>query len=822
MTTEMTGERSQLAALPLHEKVRLLSGAGSWHTHGCPALGLRPLVTSDGPAGVRGTALDEASPSSSLPCPSALGATWDPDLVGELAAALGAEARAKQVDILLAPTINLMRTPLSGRGFECFSEDPELTARIAVAYVKGVQSAGVAATVKHYVGNDSETERWTYDARIADRVLRELYLVPFEACVKEAGAAVVMAAYNSVNGSRMTEHRKLLRDVLKREWGFTGLVVSDWDAARSTVEAALGGLDLAMPGPSKYWGDALVEAVRSGLVPEEVIDDKIVRLLRVARKFGAATAAARGNSHDGHQFPTAVTPALLRRAVAASLVLLHDDGGVLPLTADALSHVALVGPNAINPVIQGGGSVQVMPTGVSTPAQALAQALAGKAAVTALPGCHTWHAVPAPPAGSVRHPGTGEPGILLEFRTADGALVAGEHRDTTSLAWWDGLPPGFGWGESGVIKVTAVFRAGAEGPHLLGAAGVGKLTLTVDGSVVAEGVTPVPADPVETMTRPGEIRAEVPMTTGQEALVEAELRPAAECQGPVALRLGIAAAANDDTLIAEAVAAAARADVAVVVAGSAEASESEGFDRAGLSLPGRQDELIARVAAASPRTVVVVNAGMPVLMPWARDVAAVLYAWLPGQAMGEGLVDVLFGAAEPGGRLPVTLPAAEADVPVLRATPRDGRLDYAEGLLAGYRGYDAAGTTPLFPFGHGLGYTSWEYESMEAVSSLAPGTDLPVLVTIRNTGTRTGREVVQAYVTSPAAGQGRPVRVLGAFRGVTAAPGESVTVSLRVPARMFATFDEAAGVWTWPRREFIVEAGRSSRDMRLSATLRAN
>jgi beta-glucosidase len=823
MTTEMTGERSQLAALPLHEKVRLLSGADSWHTHGCPALGLRPLVTSDGPAGVRGTTLDEASPSSSLPCPSALGATWDPDLVGELAAALGAEARAKDVDILLAPTINLMRTPVSGRGFECFSEDPELTARIAVAYVKGVQSAGVAAAVKHYVGNDSETERWTYDARIAERVLRELYLVPFEACVKEAGTAVVMAAYNSVNGSRMTEHRKLLRDVLKREWGFTGLVVSDWDAARSTVGAALGGLDLAMPGPNKYWGDALVAAVRSGLVPEEVIDDKIVRLLRVARKFGAGTPAAHtGNGHDGHLPPTAVAPALLRRTVAASLVLLHNDAGVLPLATAGLGRVALIGPNAINPVVQGGGSVQVMPAGVSTPAHALAQTLAGKAAVTAVPGCHTWHAVPAPPAGSVRHPGTGEPGIRLDFRTADGTLVTSEHRDTTSLAWWDGLPPGFGWGESGVIKVTAVFRASSDGPHLLGAAGVGHLTLTVDGSAVADGVTPVPDDPVETMTRPGEIRAELPMRAGQEALVEAELRPAAECQGPVALRLGIAAAANDDTLIAEAVAAASQADAAVVVVGSAEASESEGFDRAGLSLPGRQDELVARVAAASPRTVVVVNAGMPVLMPWARDVGAVLYAWLPGQAMGEGLVDVLFGAAEPGGRLPVTLPAAEADVPVLRATPRDGRLDYAEGLLVGYRGYDAAGTTPLFPFGHGLGYTSWEYESIEAGPSLPPGTDLPVHVTVRNTGTRAGREIVQVYVASPVAGHGQPVRVLGAFGGATAAPGESVTVSLRVPARMFAVFEEAAGVWTWPRAEFVIEAGRSSRDLRLSAAVRGS
>jgi len=283
----MSGERSQLAALPLEDKIRLLTGADSWRIPGCDALGLRPMTTSDGPSGVRGTTLDESNPSSCLPCPSALGATWDPGLVRELAAALGTEARSKGVDILLAPTINLMRTPLAGRGFECFSEDPELTARIAVAYVTGVQSAGVAATVKHYVGNDSETERWTYDARIAEQVLRELYLVPFEACVREAGAAVVMAAYNVVNGSRMTEHTRLLRSVLKGEWGFGGLVTSDWDATRSTVPTAVGGLDLAMPGPNRFWGAALAEAVRAGLVTEEMVDDKVARLLAVARRVGA-------------------------------------------------------------------------------------------------------------------------------------------------------------------------------------------------------------------------------------------------------------------------------------------------------------------------------------------------------------------------------------------------------------------------------------------------------------------------------------------------------------------------------------------------------
>jgi beta-glucosidase len=313
-----TPEASAYPGLPpwltVQDKVLLLTGADSWRTQGAEALGLRPMITSDGPAGVRGVVLDERHPSSSLPCPSALGATWDPELVRELAAALGAEARAKGVDILLAPTINLMRTPLGGRGFECFSEDPVLTARLGVAFVRGVQSAGVAATVKHFVGNDSETERWTYDARIAERVLRELYLVPFEACVREAGVALVMAAYNKVNGVPMTEHARLLRDVLKDEWGFDGVVTSDWHAARSTAATALAALDLAMPGPDGPWGAQLIQAVTDGAVTAEVLDDKVVRLLRLASRVGAVLP--RGDDPPGPpRVPSA--RADLRPAVAA-------------------------------------------------------------------------------------------------------------------------------------------------------------------------------------------------------------------------------------------------------------------------------------------------------------------------------------------------------------------------------------------------------------------------------------------------------------------------------------------------------------------------
>jgi beta-glucosidase len=818
-TSHSAGERDQVAALSLPEKVRLLTGAASWRTHGSPALGLRPMIFSDGPSGARGVTKDERHPSTSLPCPSACGATWDPELIIELAAALGAEARGKGVDVLLAPTINLMRTPLGGRGFECFSEDPVLTARIAVAYITGLQFAGVAAAAKHFVGNDSETGRWSYDAVISEPVLRELYLAPFEACVREAGTTLVMAAYNMVNGTPATAHAWLLGKILKGEWGFDGVVVSDWNAARSTVPTAVAGLDLAMPGPGGPWGPDLVQAVRDGLVPEAHIDNKLARILRLARLVGAL------GSPDGQAPPAPavlVDPDLVRRATAASFVLLRNEGPVLPLDTAALGSVALIGPNAVHPVTQGGGSAAVAPAMVCTPASALRAALAGRATVTVAPGCRTWTAVPVPETGSVTDPQTGEPGLRLEFRDGGGALIGHEHRTSTDLAWWDeGLPPGVGWDKAGSIVLHTRFRAGATGQHLFGVAGVGRLTLAVDGAVIADEVTPVPDDPVQAMTRPGEVRAAVSLHAGQEAAVRLDFRPAEGGEGPLAVRLGIIADEDEDAMMAEAVRAAARSAAAVVVVGSAEAAESEGSDRETLALPGRQDELVARVAAVNGATVVVVNAGMPVLMPWADDVAAILYAWLPGQAMGEALADVLTGLAEPGGRLPVTLPARESDCPVLHAVPRGGRIEYAEGLLIGYRGYDAAGVTPMFAFGHGLGYTRWAYESASVLGTRpAPGEDVQVKVVVRNTGSRAGREVVQAYVAGPVTGAGRPVRVLGAFGAVTAGPGERAEVVLTVPARIFAVYDQVAGGWTWPKGAHTIGVGRSSRDLRLEAAVR--
>jgi len=458
-----------------------------------------------------------------------------------------------------------------------------------------------------------------------------------------------------------------------------------------------------------------------------------------------------------------------------------------------------------------------VPISVSTPADALRAALAGRAEVTTAQGCQIWTTVPEPPDGTLRDPVSGEPGLRLEFRSADGALLAAEHRNSSVLTWWDGVPPGVGWGKSGRIVLLSAVRTQASGPHLLGAAGVGRLILTVDGVVIADQATAIPADPVEAMTRPGEIRAAVEFEAGREVEVRLEFRPAADGEGPLAIRLGIVPAVSEDTLLAEAVQAAGAAEAAVVVVGSADMTESEGFDRATLALPGRQDELVRRVAAVNARTVVVVNSGMPVLMPWAGDVAAVIYAWLPGQAMGDALADVLLGTAEPGGRLPMTLPAAEADCPVLHAIPDNAILSYDEGLLIGYRGYDAAGTVPHFPFGHGTGYTVWAYESvLAATGDLEPGSDLELRVIVRNTGARAGREVVQAYVAEPPGDPGRPVRTLAAFGIASAEPGQAAEVALSIPARAFARYDEEAACWAWPRGQYTIGVGRSSRDLRLS------
>ena len=606
----------------------------------------------------------------------------------------------------------------------------------------------------------------------------------------------------------MTANSPLLHDLLKGEWDFDGVVVSDWSATTSTVPSAVAGLDLVMPGPHGPWGDKLVAAVRAGTVPESAIDDKVVRLLALARKLGALNSAG-GNGAGPHA--ALIDPDLVREVTARTFVLLKNAGGLLPLPAGSVHRVALIGPNAIEPQLQGGGSVRVLAVARPGLADSLREAM--DVQLTVHQGALTAATVAVPAAGTLQDPVSGRSGVRLEVRDAGGNVLYDAPHATSVLTWWDGLPDAVHVRGAEVV-MRARYRAEVDGPHVIGAAGAGQMRIAVGDVVVAEATSLPPRDVVEALSKPPELRVPVSMKAGHEVDVRLEFRPASRF---VTMRLGIAPQWQEDRLLEQAAQAAAAADVAIVVVGSAEGTESEGFDRETMSLPGRQDELVRRVAATNPNTVVVVNSGMPVLMPWADDVAAIVQGWFGGQAFGEALADVLTGDSEPGGRLPVSMPRKQTDSPVLWAQPDNGVLPYSEGLLVGYRGYDRNQTEPLFAFGHGLGYTEWEYESMTPDTSINSGEDVELVVRLRNSGKRAGREVVQLYVEPPHDDPSRPPRTLAGFANVAAEPGESVEARVTLRARSFMCFDESAGAWVNPPGSYTIQVGRSSRDLRLKA-----
>jgi beta-glucosidase len=775
------------------------------------------MVLSDGPAGVRGEAWDERSTSLSLPSPTALAASFDELLVERLGGLLAAEARRKNVDVLLAPGVNLHRSPLGGRNFEYFSEDPLVSGRIGAAYVRGVQAGGVAATVKHYVANESETDRMTVDIRVDDRTLRELYLAPFETVWRASAPWAMMAAYNAVNGTTMTES-PLLQEPLKGEWGFDGVVMSDWTAARSTEAAARAGLDLAMPGPTGPWGDALVAAVRDGRVPEAAIDEKVRRILRLAARVGALEGVAPAVSEAPRPPADDEASALLREASAAGMVLVRNEDAVLPLDRGELRRVALLGPNAATARTQGGGSATVHPEHVISPLEGLGAALGAGVELVHAVGARTHHGIEPLALDRVRDPVSGEPGVRVRYYSRDGTLLAEEQRFSTRLGWL-GEPL---LQRATAIEVEALLRPGEAGAHALGVAGVGRFRLEADGAVlVDEDIPPEPgSDPFSAFLDPPQRTADVDLDPEREVRLVArhEFEPGRPL---AALTLGVVPPMlSDEDELARAVELAAAADVAIVVVGTTEAIESEGFDRRSLALPGAQDELVRRVAAANPRTVVVVNAGAPVVLPWRDEVASVLLTWFGGQEFGAALADVLLGDRDPGGHLPTTWPAREEDVPVLSTRPVDGVLEYTEGLHIGYRAWARAGTEPAYPFGHGLGYTTWDYTSVHVAAPPTADSPARLSIALRNTGRRAGREVVQAYLSRPDSAVDRPVLWLAAFALVEADGGEETHVALELPARAFAHWAGDDG-WVVEGGEFTVHVGPSATSQPLQASIDA-
>ncbi|WP_458243550.1 beta-glucosidase [Streptomyces sp. MAI_2237] len=791
-----------LGKLDLDAKARLLSGQDMWSLPALPEIGLRSLVMSDGPIGVRGVRWTADDPSVALPSPTALAATWDPELARRAGTLLAQEARRKGVHVLLAPTVNLHRSPLGGRHFEAYSEDPYLTGRIGTGYVTGVQQGGVGTTVKHFVANDAETDRFTVNNLVGERALRELYLTPFEMIVAGARPWGVMTAYNTVNGTTMTEHRHLVNEVLRGEWGFDGYNVSDWMAARDTVAAVHGGLDVAMPGPQTVYGAPLAQAVRDGRVEEAVVDEAVRNVLRLAARVGALDGAEPAVTAP----PAAVDGEALAREIARrSFVLVKNDRGALPLRPGT---VALLGAAARDARVLGGGSATVFPSHVVSPLDGL---------TAALPEGALTYAVGADPDTELA---VAEKGFALKAvcRDADGNVIGTGSAPNGQIQWMGSdLPEGVTHAGLHTVELTGTFTPRDTGPHTFGVKGTGHFTLTVAGTTYFDDVQ-LPADdsdPFEAFFGAPVARAEAQLTAGEPVEVSLTHVYALPEDIPfkvVAFALAHQEPARDpDELIAEAVAAARAADTAVVVVATTDRVESEGYDRKDLCLPGRQDELVRAVAAANPNTVVVVNSGSPVELPWRDQVAAVLLSWFPGQEGGAALADVLTGAHEPGGRLPTTW-GSLADAPVTRVTPENGELPYAEGVFIGYRAWEKEGRTPSYPFGHGLGYTDWAYESVEVEGTTAR-------VRVRNIGQRAGREVVQVYLAPTEPGPDRPARLLAGFAGVEAGPGETAEAVVEIPRRAFEVWDDVVGSWSFVKGSYEIQVSRSIADRRLTATI---
>jgi beta-glucosidase len=727
-------------------------------------------------------------------------------LLGEVGAALAAEAKAKGAQVLLGPTVNLHRHPLAGRSFECYSEDPELTARLAVAFIDGLQGAGVGACIKHFVANDQEFERMSISAEVDEVTLRELYLRPFEAVVADADPWTVMAAYNRIGGTFATEHHRLQVEVLKQEWGWPGAIISDWYATHDTVGAAAGGLDLEMPGPAQHLGPHLAEAVERGEVEQSVVDEaarRIIELLARAGRFDDPSLPP----ERSEETPERTT--LARRTVASSVTLLRNDDGILPLPA-SLSSLAVIGPGADPGWDQGGGSAQVSSHHLSSPLSGLRAALPdtdvrwvrGSALGRFAPPIHPdlladggWRVRFWSPADADGTP-------LYETRWTDvrwsflGRKVPGLKRPTDVRAEFD--------------TVLTPHQSGTW-TFFLTAAGTARVE--VDGALVLEHEPQGPEFQIFPQGLEGQT-VEVELVAGTPVSIHVALD--VHTRGVIPHVYAGAAPPDPSVEWDEAAGLAAQADAAVVVVGTGLEFETEGEDRPDLVLPGGQDAFVEAVLDAQPNTVVVVTTGAPVTMPWIDRAKAVVWAPFGGQEAGNGLADVLTGAADPGGRLPFVMVRSQDDVPSDPWFPgtggEGGVVEYAEKLLIGQRGLDAAGTTPLFPFGHGGSYTTFEW-GQPSITEVLAGESVWVTVPVSNTGDRAGQEVVQVYVSPPGGEVDRPLRQLAGFTKVTVAAGESADVSVELKPRTLAVWDEDAVAWRVPAGTRTVLVAHSAGDV---------
>ncbi|PCG88799.1 Glycoside hydrolase family 3 [Penicillium occitanis (nom. inval.)] len=808
-----------LSELDLLEKIALTAGNDFWHTVPVERLNIPSVRTSDGPNGIRGTRFFNGVPSACLPCSTALGSTWDVELLEQIGGLLGDEARSKGVHVLLGPTINIQRSPLGGRGFESFSEDGLLSGILAGHYCKGVQSKGVGATLKHFVCNDQEHERMAVDTIVTARALREIYLLPFQHALRICQTACFMTAYNKINGIHVSENASIIDDILRKEWKWNGLVMSDWFGTYSTSGAINAGLDLEMPGPTRWRGENLHHAVNSRKVADYVLDERVRNVLKLvdfAQKSGIPfDAEEKGLNRPEDQ-------KLLRRAAAESIVLLRNNNDVLPF--DKTKPIAVIGPNSKVAAYCGGGSASLPPYYTVTPFEGISTA--SKADVKFSQGAYAHQTLPL--LGPLLKTLDGEKqGFVFkayleppEKRTSDSKPVDEIHLVSSFGFLADYKNPRIP-GDLFYADMEGTFTPEEDGLYDFGVTVIGTGKLFVDGELVVDNATTQRQGIAMFGSATVEETGSKELKAGQtyKILFQYGSRPTSKLENRSIIDFGLGGFSfgagkrlSPEESIQQAVDLASKTEQVVLVAGLNGEWETEGHDRENMDLPPGTDELISRVLEANPNAAIVIQSGTPVTMPWADKANVLAQAWFGGNELGNGLADVLYGDVNPAGKLSLTIPARLQDSPsYINFSSERGRVLYGEDIYVGYRYFEKTGVKPLFPFGHGLSYTTFKRSDL----SLQVDTEKPVLedgetvtasLTVTNTGSVAGAETVQLWMQPPTLENiRRPVRELKGFTKVYLQPGEKKTVSITVEKKIATSFwDEIRNSWASEKGDYTV------------------
>ncbi len=789
-----------LKRMTLEEKIDMLGGTG-FETKAIERLGIPPLNMTDGPLGVRW------DNSTALPSGILMGATWNPELISKLGIVLATEVKAKGRQVILGPCVNIARIPMGGRNFESFGEDPFLTSRIAVNYIKGVQSENVVATVKHFAANNQEHQRDFVNTIVDERALNEIYFPAFKAAVEEANVLAVMSAYNKVNDHFCSENDYLLIDKLKTEWKFKGLVMSDWGAVHSTVPTFSGGLDLEMPSGKYLNKGTLLDKIKSGELSEAKLDDKVRRILRVMFTIGL---------FDDYQYDKSKVNTDEHKQVALDvakdgIVLLKNNNSILPLDLNKIKSIAVIGPNSNVAVTGGGGSSMVVPFSSVSPLEALQNKIGDKIKINFAQGSMLdGDSNPIDSKFLFTDKNGKENGLKGEYFTNQN--LKGEPAKVLidkqiNFSWdWDGPFEDFPQ-DNFSVRWNGYIKVDQSGRYTLDVASDDGIRFYFDDKLVID-----------------DWNDHALLTNSYTVNLEANKFYKIKLEyyengGGAIVKFGWRK--PNDELIVDAINAAKNSDVAIVFAGTNYTYESEGYDRKDLSLPNEQDELINQIAAANKNTIVVLTTGSPVLMDkWIDKVDGLIEAWFAGEQAGNAIAEVLLGATNPSGKLPMTFPKRWEDCSAFNTYKKeDGTTRYEDGIYVGYRHFEKNKIEPLFPFGFGLSYTTFEFSGLNLSSKEINENDkLTVSLKLKNTGKVKGSEVVQLYIKDVKASIDRPDKELKGFRKVNLNPGEEKVVEFQIDKNALSFFDPDKKIWVAEKGEFEVLIGSSSKDIKLKET----